>query len=82
VGGVSGIFGAEGAAGRPALGGEDFVAEAGGGFGPLGVVWVRGDFCAATRLLVQGFDGGEGGSMYFLGPASPIVSALRSAMLF
>jgi len=32
------------------LGGEYFVAEAGGGFGPLSVVWVVGDFSFAVGL--------------------------------
>lgn len=47
--GVRGIFGSERGSGRPALGGEDAVAEARGIVGPGGVLRVVGDAGAAGR---------------------------------
>lgn len=49
---VSGIFGAEGFPGSPALGGEDFVAESVGVACPGGVVGIPRDFCPALLALV------------------------------
>ena len=50
VGLVGGISGTEGRAGRPALRGEDLVAEALGVVGPGGVLWVVGDAGSACGL--------------------------------